>query len=139
MSPQVFETTTDYEHEVVIPALGADAGDYDTLAIAQEMVKWMTFPTAEEGWDSSTRSGMVERADVDFWEVAARHSNDGEAQLAKIVALDEEITALEDKLEDTKARRDALARAAVESGVTQYRIAQATGRNPATVRRWVTK
>lgn len=139
MSPQVFETTTDYEHEVVIPALGADASDYDTLAIAQEMVEWVTVPTSEEGWDSSNRSGMVERADVDFWEVAARHSNDGEAQLAKIVALDEAVTTLEEQLEEAKTRRDAMAQAAVESGVTMYQIAQATGRNPATVRRWVVK
>lgn len=139
MSPQVFETTTDYEREVVIPALGDDADDFDTLAIAQEMVEWVTVPAGEEGWGSSNRSGMVEREGVDFWEVAAKHSNGGAAQLAKIVALDEEVTALEERLEELKTRRDEMARAAVESGVTQYRIAQATGRNPATVRRWVVK
>lgn len=136
---QTYSSTSSYEESVVIPALGADAGDYDTLAIAQEMVEWVAVPADEEGWDSVNRSGMVEREDVDFWEVAARHSNDGSAQLARIVALDEEVTTLEEQLEEVKARRDDMAQRAVDSGVTQYRIAQATGRNPATVRRWVVK
>lgn len=139
MSQTRFETTTDYEHEVVIPALGAEADDYDTLAIAQEMLEWVPVPAADEGWDSSNRSGMAEREDADFWEVATKHYNGGTSQLTRIAALDEEITTAEEQLADLKARRDAMAKAAVESGVTQYRIAKATGRNPATVRQWVVK
>lgn len=134
---QVFETAYDYEHEVVIPALGEDVDDFDTLAIAQEMVEWVTVPSSEEGWGDANRSGMVEREDVDFWEVAAKHCNDGATQLAQIVRLDEEVVALEERLEDVKARRDAMAKAAVETGVTKYRIAHATGRTPSTVQRWV--
>lgn len=133
----VYSSTTSYEESVVLPALGEDAGDYDTLAIAQEMLEWVTVPSGEPRWGDANRSGMVERQDVDFWEVAAKHCNDGTTQLARIVALDEEITGLEDKLTEAKARRDELARRAVESGVTKYRIAQATGRTPSTVQRWV--
>lgn len=134
---QTYSSTTSYEEAVVIPALGDDAGDYDTLSIAQEMLEWVTVPAAETGWGDANQSGMVERQDVDFWEVAAKHCNDGTAQLSRIVALDEEVTELEEKLAEAKARRDAACSAAVESGVTKYRIAQATGRTPSTVQRWV--
>lgn len=137
MSTKVFETATDYEHEVVIPALGAEAGDYDTLSIAQEMLEWVPVPADDEGWDSSNRSGMAEREDTDFWEVAAKHYNGGISQLQQITALDEEITALEEQLADLKARRDAAAKTAADSGVPIYRIAQATGRTRSTVQRWV--
>ena len=132
-----YSSAYSYEESVVIPALGDDAGDYDTLAIAQEMLEWVTVPAADAGWGDANRSGMVERTDVDFWEVAAKHCNDGTAQLSQIVALDEEVTELEERLADAKVRRDEMARRAVESGVTKYRIAQATGRTPSTVQRWV--
>lgn len=135
----VYSSTYSYEEAVVLPALGDDAGDYDTLAIAQEMLEWVTVPAADSRWGDANHSGMVERGDVDFWEVAAKHCNDGTAQLAQIVTIDEEITGLEGKLGAAKARRDELARRAVESGVTKYAIAQATGRTPSTVQRWVQK
>lgn len=134
---QTYSSAYSYEESVVIPALGDDAGDYDTLAIAQDMLEWVTVPSGEPGWGDANRSGMVEREDVDFWEVAEKHCNDGTAQLSRIVALDEEVTDLEERLADAKAQRDAAAQKAVESGVTKYRIAQATGRTPSTVQRWV--
>lgn len=134
---QTYSSAYSYEESVVIPALGDDAGDYDTLAIAQEMLEWVTVPAEEPGWGAANRSGMVERTDVDFWGVAAKHCNDGTAQLARIVALDEEVTELEERLADAKARRDEAAQKAVASGVTKYRVAQATGRTPSTVQRWV--
>lgn len=136
---QVFETAYDYEHKVVIPALGEDAGDFDTLAIAQEMLEWVTVPSSEEGWGDANRSGMAEREGVYFWEVAARHCHNGTVQLAQIVRLDEEVAGLEERLADAKARRDELATLAVESGVTKYAIAQATGRTISSVQRWVKK
>nr|DAK57401.1 MAG TPA: hypothetical protein [Caudoviricetes sp.] len=135
----VYSSANSYEEAVVIPALGDDAGDYDTLAIAQDMLEWNTVPTGKPGWDDANKSGMVERDDVDFWEVAAKHSNDGTTQLAQIVTIDEEITGLEDKLADAKSRRDELAQRAVESGVSKYSIAQATGRRISSIQRWVQK
>ncbi|MCT1450659.1 hypothetical protein [Corynebacterium sp. p3-SID1194] len=132
-----YSSAYSYEESVVIPALGDDAGDYDTLAIAQDMLEWVTIPSGEPGWDDANKSGMVERADVDFWEVAATHCNDGTAQLARIVALDETVADLEDKLADAKARRDEAAKKAVESGVSKYSISQATGRTISSVQRWV--
>lgn len=135
----VYSSANSYEEAVVIPALGDDAGDYDTLAIAQDMLKWVTVPADEKGWGDANKSGMVERDDVDFWEVVAAHCNDGTTQLARIVALDEDVAELEDKLADAKARRDELAQRAVESGVSKYSIAQATGRRISSIQRWVQK
>ena len=135
----VFESAYSYEQEVVVPALGDDVADFDTLAIAQEMLEWVTVPAAEEGWGDANRSGMVERTDVDFWEVAAKHCNNGSVQLEQIVRLDEEVAGLEEQLAGAKARRDELARVAVESGVTKYAISQATGRTISSVQRWVQK
>lgn len=134
---QTYSSTSSYEEAVVIPALGADVGDYDTMAIAQEMLEWVTVPAADEGWGDANKSGMVERSDVDFWDIAAKHCNDGTAQLARIVALDEEVLALEEQVADAKARRDEAARKAVESGVAKYSIAQATGRSISSVQRWM--
>lgn len=136
---QTYSSAYSYEEAVVLPALGSDAGDYDTLAIAQEMLEWVTVPATDSRWGDANKSGMVERQDVDFWEVAAKHCNDGTAQLARIVALDEEVSDLEEKLAEAKARRDEMVTRAVETGVTKYRIAQATGRTPSTVQRWVQK
>ena len=132
-----YSSAYSYEESVVIPALGDDAGDYDTLAIAQDMLEWVTIPADEPGWGDANKSGMVEREDVDFWDVAAAHCNDGTTQLARIVALDEEVASLEEKLADAKARRDEAAKKAVESGVSKYGIAQATGRTISSVQRWV--
>lgn len=134
---EIFSSASSYENEVVIPALGEDAGDYDTLAIAQDMLEWVTVPADDEGWDSANRSGMAEREDVDFWEVAAKHYNGGISRIQQIVALDEEVTTVEEQLADLKARRDAMAKAAVDSGIPIYRLAQATGRTRSTVQRWV--
>mgnify|MGYP001756593978 CR=1 FL=1 len=134
---QLYSSAYSYEESVVIPALGEDAGDYDTLAIAQEMLEWVAVPADDEGWDSANQSGMAEREDVDCWEVATKHYNGGISQLQQITALDEEITTVEEQLADLKARRDAMAKAAVDSGVPLYRIAQATGRTRSTVQRWV--
>ena len=133
---QIFETVNNYEREVVIPALGNDAGDYDTLATAQEMVEWTT-EHDDEGRSIQTRSGFVEREDVDFWEVAAQHCTNEKTQLSAIVSLDEEITDLEERLGEMKAQRDQMARAAVANGATVYAVAKACGRTPSTVQRWV--
>mgnify|MGYP001940294996 FL=1 len=133
---QIFETVNNYEREVVIPALGDDAGDYDTLAIAQDMVEW-TAEHDDEGRSMQTHSGFVEREDVDFWEVAAQHCTDEKTQLSAIVSLDEEITDLEERLGEMKTQRDQMARAAVANGATVYAVAKACGRTPSTVHRWV--
>ena len=133
---QIFETVNNYEREVVIPALGDDAGDYDTLSIAQDMVEWTT-EHDDEGRSIQTHSGFVEREDVDFWQVAAQHCTDEKTQLSAIVSLDEEITDLEERLAKMKAQRDQMARAAVANGTTVYAVAKACGRTPSTVQRWV--
>ena len=71
----LYETTADYEREVVLPALGDMADDYDTLSIAQDMLTYHE-EQDERGRTLINRTGFVERDDVDFWEIVARHSND---------------------------------------------------------------
>lgn len=134
---QTYSSTYSYEESVVIPALGDDAGDYDTLAIAQEMVEWVTVPSGEAGWGDANKSGMVERTDVDFWEVAMRHCTNGASLLGEVVSLDKQVEQLEEQLADAKARRDEMATKAVDAGVSKYSIAQATGRAISSVQRWV--
>lgn len=134
---QMYSSAYSYEEAVVIPALGDDAGNYDTLAIAQDMLEWVTVPAADPSWGDANQSGMVERTDVDFWEVAATHCTDGADLLGAVVDLDEQVEQLEEKLGEVKSRRDEMAKKATEAGVTKYQIAQATGRTPSTVQRWV--
>ncbi len=50
--------------QVVIPALGEFAADYDAEAIARE---------AFEGVEDGLSYYFVQREDVDFWEIAAKH------------------------------------------------------------------
>lgn len=135
---QTYSSAYSYEEAVVIPALGDEAGNYDTLAIAQEMLEWLTVPAATKPeWGDADKSGMVERTDVDFWEVAATHCTDGASLLGEVVSLDEQVEKLEEQLADAKARRDEMATEAVAAGVSKYSIAQATGRAISSVQRWV--
>lgn len=134
---EIYSSAYSYEEGVVIPALGDEAGNYNTLAIAQEMLEWVTVPSGEPGWGDANQSGMVERTDVDFWEVTMRHCTNGDDLLGAVVDLDEQVEQLEEKLADTKARRDEMATKAVATGVSKYSIAQATGRAISSVQRWV--
>ena len=68
----VYTTITDYITQVVEPALGEFVDDYDTEAIASDMLDWHK-ATDEDGNILLNHSGLVEKSDLDFWEVAARH------------------------------------------------------------------
>lgn len=68
----IYTTITDYITRVVAPALGEYADDYDIEGIAGEMTEWHDEKDAE-GNILLNASGLVERDDVDFWEIAQKH------------------------------------------------------------------
>lgn len=68
----MYTSSADYLHHVVEPALGEYVDDYDTEAIASDMLEWVNV-TDDDGNMLLNRSGLVENTDLDFWEVAARH------------------------------------------------------------------
>lgn len=68
----IYTTITDYIAQVVNPALGEYADDYDVEAIAQDMTEWHDEKDAN-GNILLNASGLVERDDVDFWEIAQKH------------------------------------------------------------------
>lgn len=56
--------------------------------------------------------------------------------LAQVVEADRQVSEAEEALAELKRERAEAARAAVSSGVTQYRVAQATGRQQSAVAQW---
>lgn len=71
----LYSTTTDYINDVVLPALGTYADEHDVDAIAADMTVWHN-EVDEADNINLDKSGLVERDDVDFWDVAATHSYD---------------------------------------------------------------
>lgn len=61
-----YTTIDDYIAKVVRPSLGEYAGDYDLRAIAQEMTEW-------QDHDNASHNGFIERENIDFWDIAAKH------------------------------------------------------------------
>lgn len=56
--------------------------------------------------------------------------------LARVVGIDRQVQEAEEALARLKRERSAATRAALDSGVTQYRVAQATGRQQSAVAQW---
>ena len=56
--------------------------------------------------------------------------------LARGVGIDRQVQDAEDALAGLKRERAEATRAALDSGVTQYRVAQATGRQQSAVAQW---
>ena len=67
-----YTTINDYLAQVVNPALGEYADDYDTEEIARDMTEWHDEKDAN-GNILLNASGLVERDDADFWEIAQKH------------------------------------------------------------------
>ncbi|MDK6808412.1 hypothetical protein QP365_12675 [Corynebacterium aurimucosum] len=59
-----------------------------------------------------------------------------EELLAQVVATDRRVQEMEEALADLKHERAEATRAALASGITQYRVAQATGRQQSAVAQW---
>lgn len=72
MSTTIYTTATDYTDQVVIPALGDYAGEFNIDAIAEEMLVWHD-EINEDGDIVVTRSGLVEDPEKDFWTVVQAH------------------------------------------------------------------
>lgn len=56
--------------------------------------------------------------------------------LARVVEIDRQVQEAEESLAGLKRQRAEATRAALDSGVTQYRVAQATGRRQSAVAQW---
>ncbi len=127
---RLYVSARDYEEEVIIPALGDHADDYDLTAIAGEMLE--RHETVRDGLVDTNHSGLRERDDVDFWEVVARHD-----ALARAASAAQEVDRLEAALAEARQVEQQSAREAVEAGATRYRVAQIMGRSQPTIKRWV--
>lgn len=127
---RLYVSTRDYIEEVIIPALGDHADDYDLTAISGEMLE--RHETVRDGMVNTNHSGLRERDDVDFWDVVARHD-----ALARAAQAAEEVDRLEAALTQARQVEQQAAREAVEAGVTRYRVAQVMGRSQPTIKRWV--
>lgn len=127
---RLYISTRDYIEEVIIPALGDHADDYDLDSVASEMLE--RHETVRDGLVDTNHSGLRERDDTDFWEVVARHDT-----LARAVQAAEEVDRLEAALAGAREVEQQAAREAVEAGATRYRVAQIMGRSQPTIKRWV--
>ena len=74
---KVYSRKDEYITEVLKPALGEHAQDYDLDAIAYDLLDWHT-EYDEQGRGLDNHSGFVENPGLDFWEVVARHALDTE-------------------------------------------------------------
>lgn len=127
---RLYVSARDYEEEIIIPALGDRADDYDLTAIAGEMLE--RHETVRDGLVDTNHSGLRERDDIDFWAVIARHDT-----LARAAQAAEEVDRLEAALAEARQVEQQAAREAVEAGATRYRVAQVMGRSQPTIKRWV--
>ena len=75
--PKVYPTKHEWIGEVLKPALGEHAQDYDLDAIAYDLLDWHT-EYNEKGEELDNHSGFVVNQGLDFWEVVARHALDTE-------------------------------------------------------------
>lgn len=126
---RLYATTHDYITEVVMPAIGGTTDDY-ALDIAHDMLE--RHETTRDALVDANHTGYIERTDVDFWEVVARHD-----ALARASQAADEVDRLEKALAEAREVEQQAAREAVESGATRYRVAQVMGRSQPTIKRWV--
>ena len=99
--PKVYPTKQEWIGEVLKPALGEHAQDYDLDAIAYDLLDWHT-EYDEQGRGLDNHSGYVENPGLDFWEVVARHALDTENSLT-----DETSEALDRLIATLKELREA--------------------------------
>ena len=127
---RLYVSVRDYTEEVIVPALGNQADDYDLTAIAGEMLE--QYETKRDGMIDTNHSGLRERDDVDFWEVIARHDT-----IARATEAAEEVDRLVAALAEARQVEQQAAREAVEAGMTRDRVSKIMGRTQPTIKRWV--
>lgn len=75
--PKVYPTKHEWIGEVLKPALGEYAQDYDLDSIAYDLLDWHT-EYNEQGRGLDNHSGYTENQGLNFWEVVERHALDTE-------------------------------------------------------------
>ena len=95
--PKVYPTKYAWIGEVLKPALGEHAQDYDLDAIAYDLLDWHA-EYNEQGRGLDNHSGYMENPGLDFWEVVERHALDTEDNFTDETseALDRLTTALKE-------------------------------------------
>lgn len=69
----LYSTISNYINEVILPALGEFASEFDVEAIARDMLTRHDVYTTD-GWVNASLSGYVERDDMGFWTVVESHA-----------------------------------------------------------------
>ena len=64
----IYTTKQDYISQVIVPALGDYAAEFDIDAIAYEMLNW------HNDVNVPGNNGFLEDEDKDFWEVVEAHA-----------------------------------------------------------------
>jgi len=93
--PKVYPTKYEWIGEVLKPALGEYAAEYDLDAIAYDLLDWHT-EYNEKGKELDNYSGYTENPGLDFWEVVERHALNGAGADETNEALDRLTAALKE-------------------------------------------
>ena len=70
----IYSDVEEYKQYAIYPSLGELEALYDSDAIAEDMLIWREVIDERTSLVDSTRTGFVERDDVNFWDVVASHS-----------------------------------------------------------------
>lgn len=65
----IYQSIADVEAQIVEPALGEHADDYDIRAIAEAITEWHD-EYDDHGNILLNNSGLIEIDDIDFWAIA---------------------------------------------------------------------
>ena len=66
----IYPTAQNYIEQVIVPALGSEADNFDIEAVAADMLLWKNVHN-ENGDVLLDESGLVENENRDFWDIVA--------------------------------------------------------------------
>lgn len=69
----IYTTKNDYIAQIINPALGEYAADFDVEAIADDMLIWHN-DINNKGQNNLSKSGLIEDESQDFWQVVESHT-----------------------------------------------------------------
>lgn len=69
----IYTTKNDYISQIITPALGEYAADFDVEAIADDMLIWHN-DINNKGQNNLSKSGLIEDESQDFWQVVESHT-----------------------------------------------------------------
>lgn len=69
----IYTTKNDYISQIINPALGEYAADFDVEAIADDMLIWHN-DINNKGQNNLSKSGLIEDESQGFWQVVESHT-----------------------------------------------------------------